>query len=91
MDKNTVVSVGTMAGEFIGKFREFTADGQVVLDDPRVIMQTNAQGGLGFAKSLCVTGEVDPKEVTLKDYIFVTKSNKDVATEYRTLISGIIL
>jgi len=87
--KGQVVTVATMAGEFIGKF--VSDDGAVTLEDPRIIMQTDAQGSLGFASSLCVSGKRDPETVTIKQYIYLTPTNQDVVDEYRRLVSGLTL
>ena len=38
MKKNDVVSVITLAGEFVGKYQEMI-DGQVSLKDPRMLVQ----------------------------------------------------
>ena len=88
MKKGDVVSVITMAGEFVGKFNN-SSSGTVVLDDPRMLVQN--EQGMGFASGICVTGERDPKEVTFQSYIFVTPTNLDIEKAYRQATSGLVL
>ena len=88
MKKGDVVSVVSMAGEFVGKF-ENSGGGTISLDDPRMLIQT--QQGMGFARGICVTGEEDPTTVTFAFYVFVTPTNKNIEKAYRQATSGIIL
>ena len=88
MNTGDVVTVVTMAGEYIGKLKEVTDD-FVSLDDPRMLVQT--QEGMGFAHGLCVTGEKDPKEVTFKNYVLCTPTNQQVKDAWRTAVTGIVL
>ena len=60
MNKNDIVSVVTVAGEFVGKFVS-DVDGVIELDDPRMIVQ-GPEGQMGFAHGVCsslVSSETD--------------------------------
>jgi hypothetical protein len=89
MKKNDVVSVVTMAGEFVGKYNN-TGAGTITLDDPRMLIQ-DPNGNMGFAAGICVTGERDPNEVTFQNYVFVTSTNADIEKAYRAATSGLVL
>ena len=82
-----VVSVMTISGEFVGKLVSDDA-GVVTLADPRFVSVT--EQGMGFAGGITMTGVKDPKEVTLYNILFVAETNPDVASAYRTSVSGII-
>jgi hypothetical protein len=88
MKKNDVVSVITLAGEFVGKFVEFV-DGNVSLEDPRMIVQ-GPDGQMGFAKGICSTGQQEPNSVVMQA-VFVTPTDKDVEKGYREFTGAIQL
>jgi hypothetical protein len=88
MNKGDVVTVLTVSGEYVGKFREFGGD-TVTIDDPRMLVQT--QDGMGFAAGICVTGKRDPNEVTFNQYVLVTETNEDIEKAYRGAVSGLVL
>lgn len=89
MKKNDVVSVVTLAGEFVGKF-DTSGAGTITLTDPRMLVQ-GQDGGMGFAQGICVTGDRDPKTVTFQDYVFVTPTNSDIEKAYYQATSGLVL
>ena len=64
IEVNDVVSVVTIAGEYVGKFIGYT-EGGVSIKSPRMVV--HAEEGLGFAKGICVTGVADCPEVVFKD------------------------
>ena len=82
-----VVTVMTLSGEFVGKLVNDDA-GVVTLADPRFVSMS--EQGMGFAGGIAMTGVKDPKQVTLYNVLFVAETNPEVATAYRTSVSGII-
>jgi hypothetical protein len=88
MKKGDVVSVVSVAGEYVGKY-ETSGDGTITLTDPRMLVQN--QQGMGFAQGICVTGQMNPSEVTFAQYVFVTPVNDDIEKAYRQATSGLVL
>jgi len=88
MKKNDVVTVITLAGEFVGKF--VSIENGLELADPRMIVQSQ-DGQMGFARGICQTGVENPDAVTFNQYMFVTETNTEVSKAYRTATSGIEL
>lgn len=88
MKKNDVVTVITLAGEFVGKF--VSIDNGLELTDPRMIVQSQ-DGQMGFARGICQTGVENPGAVTFNQYLFVTETNEEVQKAYRKATSGIEL
>lgn len=73
--------------EYVGKLKE-DRPGYITLEDPKFVTMT--EQGMGFANGIAATGKQDPKEVKLQNYSFVTETNPEVATAYRTAVSGLI-
>lgn len=90
MQKNDVVSVVTLTGEFVGKFIEET-ETQYVIQDPRLLSQN--QNGAGFLPVVCMTGKESPSEVVFNKActVFIIETADEVQKEYRKVTSGIIL
>ena len=88
MNTGDVVAVVTIAGEFVGKYRTLI-DGNIILDDPRMLVQQGQQ--MGFAQGICVTGKSNPDEVRFAQYVFVTPVNDDIEKAYRSAVSGLVL
>jgi len=90
MNKNDVVSVVTLTGEFVGKFNDQTTE-QYVIDDPRLLTQT--QQGPAFIPAVCMTGVQEPSQVRFNKgtVVFVIKTAVEVEKEYRKVTSGIII
>lgn len=88
LDKGDIVTVLTVAGEFVGKLKNDNIGIAVVLENPRMLVQN--QQGMGFAHGVCVTGEQNPKSVEFKSYVFVTPTNSEVASAWRQATSGLI-
>lgn len=88
MKKGDVVAVVSIAGEYVGKYNGSNA-GTITLDDPRMLVQQGQN--MGFAQGICVTGEMNPKEVTFAQYVFVTPVNADIEKAYRSAVSGLVL
>lgn len=88
MKKGDIVSVISMAGEFVGKY-DTSGDGTITLEDPRMLVQN--QEGMGFASGIAVTGKMNPTMVTFNQYVFVTETNEDIEKAYRGAVSGLVL
>jgi hypothetical protein len=88
MKQNDVITVLTLAGEFIGKLKGEVGD-TVTLEDPRMLVQS--EQGMGFAHGVCVTGETSPTEVTFQQYVLATPTNEDIAKGWRQATSGLIM
>ena len=88
MKKGDVVSVVSLAGEFVGKY-ETSGGGSITLTDPRMLVQNETS--MGFAQGICVTGKSNPDEVTFASYVFVTPVNEDIERAYRQATSGIVI
>jgi len=88
MNKGDIVTVLTIAGEFIGKLNEIKSN-SVVLDKPRMLVQSHE--GMGFAHGVCVTGEKEPSVVEFNTVVLITPTNKDVADAWIQATTGIAL
>lgn len=89
MNEGDVVTAMTMAGEIVGKLVSLSENGTVVLNDPRTLI--NNEQGVGFAKGLCMTGDLDPTQAVISNCIFVMKTGDEFEKAYRQSISGLIL
>lgn len=90
MDKNDVISIVTLTGEFVGKYNSET-DQQYVIDDPRLLTQT--QEGVAFIPAVCMTGVQQPNQVIFNKSVvaFIIKTATEVEKEYRRSTSGLIV
>jgi len=88
MKDGEIVTVLTVAGEFVGKLAG-TEDG-VRLIDPRMVVQ-GPEGNMGFARGICQTGIENPTEVLLTNPVMVTDTNEMVANAWREATSGIAI
>ena len=88
MKKNDIVTVITLAGEFVGKFVSKDESG-LALEDPRMFVQRQ-DGQIGFARGICQTGVENPDDIVFDNFIFITSSNEDVQKAYRQATSGIV-
>jgi hypothetical protein len=90
MNKNDVISVVSLTGEFVGKYVS-ESDTTIVVKDPRLVMQR--QDGIGFIPAVCMTGIQEPDEVIFykSALAFVIKTADEVEKVYRQSVSGIIL
>lgn len=87
MKAGDIVTVLTVAGEFVGKL--VSQDNGVTLSDPRMLVQN--QNGIGFASGVCMTGENEPKSVTFLDYIMLVQTNDKFEQAWRQATSGLVL
>lgn len=88
MDKNSVVTVVAMSGEYVGKLQS-TGAGTVTIEDPRMLV--HSEQGMGFANGIAVTGKNEPSSVTFHSYVFMTETNVEVEKAYRQAVSGLVL
>ena len=84
-----VVSVVTAAGEFVGKLDGFDGDA-VILTKPRMLVM-GENGGMGFARGICMTGVENPDEATFHNVVLVTPTNKDIEDAWIQATTGIAL
>jgi hypothetical protein len=87
MEVNDIVTVIAFGNEYVGKFVE-SDDSKITLAKPVMLMLT--EQGMGFTGSVAMSGEENPKQVTLHNYQLVTKTNPQIATAYRKHTSGLI-
>ena len=84
-----VVSVVTAAGEFVGKLDGFDGDA-VILTKPRMLVM-GENGGMGFARGICMTGVENPESATFHSVVFITPTNKDIDDAWVQSTSGLKL
>ena len=91
IEKDTLVSVVTPAGEFVGKLEEQT-ESFVTLQNPKMII-TTPDKQMGFARGVCLTGQENPESVTFYSggIILMTPSNSEIEAAYTKMTSGIII
>jgi hypothetical protein len=74
--KDDVVSVITNAGEYVGKFKD-EGDSTFTITKPKMLI--SGEGGVGFARGICVTGKEDAESLTFqKTGIVFTTATSDV-------------
>jgi len=88
MKEQDVVTVVAATGEYVGRMLKFDETG-IVLQNPRLI--TYAEEGMGFAQGIAMTGNPDPKEVTIMQVVFVTECNEEIVKAWHQATSGLIL
>ena len=88
---NTLVSIVTPAGEFVGKLEEQT-DTHVTLRTPKMIVHAEDKQ-MGFARGVCLTGQENPESVTFYSggIILMTPSNDEIISAYTKMTSGLII
>jgi len=88
MQKGDIVTVFSLAGEIVGKYIN-GKDGEISLEDPRVLMQN--EQGLGFAKGVCVSGQLQTRKITISNYVFITPTNEEFQKAYVQAVSGLVI
>jgi len=86
MEKGDVVSVVATSGEYVGVLETLEP---LTLNKPRMVVQA-ADGGMGFARGVAVTGEENPDSMTFGSYVFIAKSNDKVTDAHATATSSIV-
>jgi len=86
MQKGDIVTVITFNGEFVGRVKNVDP---LTLENPRMIIGTE-DGKIGFAKGIAASGEIDPSELTINNYTFVTPTNEVVQEGWTTQTGSIV-
>lgn len=88
--KNDIISVVTVAGEYIGKYVE---ENSTTLTIAKPKMLVNGDQGMGFGSGVCVTGEIDPSSMTfyVGGIVFTSMTSVAVGKAYVEATSGLIL
>ena len=86
MQKGDIVTVITFNGEFVGRVKNVDP---LTLENPRMIIGTE-DGKIGFAKGIAASGEIDPSELTIHNYTFVTPTNEVVQEGWTTQTGSIV-
>ena len=89
MIKGKVVSLVTLAGEYIGKFIN-ESDGNITLENPRMLVNT-PDGKVGFARGICMTGKENPKQGMFYagGVVIVTETNPEFGAAYTEAVTGL--
>lgn len=89
MKKNDIVTIATVTGEYIGKYVDENPQ-EINIAEPRMIVM--GQGGnMGFAHGVAATAKADNVSFQRSCVVFVTETNDEVAKQYMTAISGLVL
>ena len=90
MNNGDVVTMVTPVGEVIGKIKE-QDDQSVTLEDPRLFVPN--EGGAGLAPGICMTGEMNPSEVTFykSSIVAMLPTHPDLVKGWTQATSGIVL
>ena len=88
MKKGDIVTVVTMAGEFVGEL--VSTDNGIELSDPRMVVN-GPEGNMGFARGICQTGIENPTDVLVSNPIFVSPTNEMVEKAWIEATSGIAI
>jgi len=88
--KNDIITVITMAGEFIGKYVKEDAT-SLTIAKPKMLV--NGEQGMGFGSGVCVTGEIDPSSMTfyVGGIVFTSMTSVSIGKSYIEATSGLIL
>lgn len=88
--KNDVITVITVAGEYVGKFVK-KDDSSLIIADPKMLVQ--GEQGVGFANGICVTGRENPRSMTFYNggIVFVTETSDVVKEAYVEATSGLVI
>lgn len=88
MNKNDVVSVIAVSGEYVGKFDRIE-DGVLYITNPRMLIAGDQ--GIGFARGICMTSVENPDSMAFQQYVYVTKTNGEFEKAYIQATSGLII
>ena len=85
-----VVTLVTAGGEMVGRLKEENDTG-ITLESPRAFVQT--EKGVGFAPSVCLTGESQPNEVTFNraGVILMCNSSDEVSKMWLQATTGLVV
>jgi len=87
---NDVVTLVTAGGEMVGRLKE-ESDTGITLESPRAFVQT--EQGVGFAPSVCLTGERTPAEITFNKagVILMCNSSEEVSKMWLQATTGLVV
>jgi hypothetical protein len=88
IETGEIVTIITIVGEYIGELVEHS-NNSVVLRKPRMFVQSEQK--MGFAPGVCMTGDAEPDFVEFNSYVFLIKTQNEIAKAYKSAVSGIIL
>jgi len=85
-----IVTLVTAGGEMVGRLKEDNDMG-ITLESPRAFVQT--EKGVGFAPSVCLTGEREPKEITFNrsGVILMCNSSEEVSKMWLQATTGLVV
>ena len=88
--KGDVVSVITNAGEYVGKYKD-EGDSTFTITKPRMLI--SGEGGVGFARGICVTGKEDAESLTFQKtgIVFTTETSDVVEKAFIESTTSIVL
>lgn len=87
MKNNTVVTVVTVSGEYVGRLDIVHSDGAITLKDPRMLI--HGDQGIGFARGVCMTSRENPETVKFQQYVLCTETNDDFSAAWTEATSGV--
>jgi len=85
-----IVTLVTAGGEMVGRLKEDNDMG-ITLESPRAFVQT--EKGVGFAPSVCLTGEREPKEITFNrsGVILMCNTSEEVSKMWLQATTGLVV
>jgi hypothetical protein len=86
--KDDIISVITLVGEFVGKYVSHEGE-TITVDNPRLLIQS--ESGAGFAKGVCMTGKLEPKQITFNSYVYISETADEFVKPYIQATSGLII
>jgi len=90
INKGDTVTLVTHIGEIVGRLK--TEDpNSIILSNPRLFVQQT--DGAGFAPGICMTGELEPDELTFnrESIVCMSKTNDAIEKGWISATSGIQL
>jgi len=84
-----IITVLTLTGEIVGKLKSET-DTKIILEDPRLIVQSPESKEFGYAKGITISGVENPKEVEIRNWILVVEPDKRFYEAYQKAAVGLV-
>ena len=90
MKTGDIVSVVTISGEYIGKFKSEGSE-FITIEDPHMVTPNGES--IGFLPAVCLTGKQKPDHVSFRTscVVLMIESQEEVAKQYRQATSGLVL
>jgi hypothetical protein len=89
MEINDIVSVVATSGEYVGKYKGIE-EGNLSIEDPRMIIRNPESGEMGFARGIAVTGQENPTSVVFNNYVFCVPCNDSIVKAFTEATSKIV-